>query len=424
MSVDLQHARILRDRNRHEDAVASLHSHLAKHPEDPEAFIELALNRSEIEGQLSLALEDAKRASGLLPGHSFPLALQANLLSRMDREKEALPLAEAALFQDPECVFSWRAKCIALCGLSRWKEAEDCARQALSLNSDDVTASNLLSHTLRLQNRLDESELETRRRLARDPENALSFANAGWAALQRGQGEQAEKHFQEALRLDPNLEFARNGLKEAYRARSAFYRAFLLYCFRLQGLQSKHRTLLMVGVFVSYKLLRGLAAHLNPLLVFPIAVAYYIFIFGSWLSTDLANLFLLRDPIARLSLDRREKVQCTVVGFLFLGGLVMAGIGLAKSHFPLLVLGGTCCAAALPATLCFTNPSLAGRVIFRTGTCLVLILGGLATWMSFFQPHLNPFKSAAGGPLSIAILLTVVMTWVSMIPSLKQSSAE
>jgi tetratricopeptide (TPR) repeat protein len=419
----LAHARILRDRRRHDEAVTYLHSHLAQHPEDPEAFIELALNRSEIDGQLGRALEDAKHATGLMPGHAFPLALQANLLSRMDREKEALPLAEAAVTHDPDLGFAWQSKCIALCGLSRWNEAEQCAREALKLSPDDIQASNLLSHALRLQNRLDESEAETRRRLARDPENAFSFANAGWAALQRGEGKQAEAHFLEALRLDPELEFARNGLKEAYRARSAFYRVFLQGSFRLQGLQSKYRTLLTIGLVMGFKVLRTIASQTQPVLLLPLFLIYYLFIFGSWLSPDLANLILLRDPIARFALDLREKVQSVVVSSLFLCGLPLAGIGMGSGLHSLTILGATFAATALPATLCFTNPSFLGRLVFRAGGLLVLSLGGLAAWLASRQPDLNPFKSDAGGVLSVTISLTVILTWVSMIPSLKKSRA-
>ena len=200
MSNELTHAQLLRERGRHDEAVAALHSHLAHSPEDPQAFIELALNRMEIDGQLKLALEDARGATGLVPGHPFPLSLQARILVRLEREKEALALAESALSLDPEFTHAWVSKCLALIGQSRWKEAEDCARTALSLDADDESASNLLAHVLRMQNRLEESDEEAKRRLALNPENAFSFTNAGWAALQRGDVKGAEAHFKEALR--------------------------------------------------------------------------------------------------------------------------------------------------------------------------------------------------------------------------------
>ncbi len=45
--------------------------------------------------------------------------------------------------------------------------------------------------------------------LANDPENALTHANQGWALLHRGDHERALEHFREALRIDPELEWAR-----------------------------------------------------------------------------------------------------------------------------------------------------------------------------------------------------------------------
>ncbi len=179
MIGDLQRATLLRERGRNEEAVAFLLTHLAHHPEDPWAFIELALNRSEIPGQLKQSLEDARTATGLMPEEPFPLSLQSRILSDLDREKEAIELAESAIALDPEFEHAWNSKCMALIGLSRWKEAEQCARTALELDPDDETASNFLAHTLRLQNRLDESEEESNRRLAQNPENAFSFATAG-----------------------------------------------------------------------------------------------------------------------------------------------------------------------------------------------------------------------------------------------------
>ncbi|MDB6078701.1 MAG: hypothetical protein JWO82_2448, partial [Akkermansiaceae bacterium] len=161
MSEAFSRAQMLRHHHRHEEAVALLLSHLAHFPEDPAAFVELALNRMEIPGAKKLALEDAQRATGLMPGNPFPIALQSQILSFLHREKEALPLAEAAVAIDPEDSYSWNAKTLALCGLQEWKRAEESARQALALDSDDETASNLLAHVLRMQNRLDESEGET-----------------------------------------------------------------------------------------------------------------------------------------------------------------------------------------------------------------------------------------------------------------------
>lgn len=418
MSSSLTRAQQLRDFRRHEEAVALLHAHLAQNPDDPSAFLELAMNRMEIEGAKPLALEDARRATGLLPGHSFPLALQSRILSSLDREKEALPLADSAIAIDPEDPYSWNSKALALCGLHRWNDAEQSARQALALDPDDETASNLLAHTLRLQKKLNESESESRRRLARDPENAFSFANSGWAALQRGQVKEAEDFFKEALRLDPSMSYAKEGLKESFRARSAFYRLFLRWVFFIQQFSQKNRMFIIIALLFGFKIVKGLAAAVHPLLVIPVVILYYAFLFGTWLSNGLANFLILKDPVARMSLDSGEKVEGVAVGTLFLGGLLVFIGGMAAGMMPVAVAGGAMMVAAIPVTLIFTNESIPGRFIF--GACTLAILGLGAHVALDVAAHANQKvgMGESASSLSYAILIAFGTTWLSMVPSL------
>jgi tetratricopeptide (TPR) repeat protein len=423
MTHSLTRAQQLRDLHRHEEAVALLHSHLAQNPEDPSAFLELAINRMEIEGAKTLALEDARRATGLLPGESFPLALQSRILSSLDREKEALPLAESAIALDPEEPYSWNSKSLALCGLHRWSDAEQSARQALALNPDDETASNLLAHTLRLQKKLNESESESRRRLARNPENAFSFANSGWAALQRGQVKDAENLFREALRIDPAMNYAKEGLKESFRARSAFYRLFLRWVFFIQQFSQKNRMAIIIGLIFGFKIVKALAAAVHPVLVIPVVILYYAFLFGTWLSNGLASFLILKDPVARMSLDRGEKLEGIAVGTLFLGGLLVFVVGMVLSLMPVAVAGGVMMVAAIPASLIFTNEAIMGRFVFAT--CSLAILGLGAHVAIDLAGHANQKvgMGESASSLGYAILIAFGTTWLSMVPSLHKRNS-
>lgn len=420
MSSDLQRASLLRERGRHEEAVAFLLTHLAQHPEDPWVFIELALNRSEIPGQINQALEDVRTATGLMPAEAFPLSLQSRILTDLDRDKEALSLAESALALDPEFEHAWNSKCLALIGLSRWKDAEQCARTALALDADDETASNLLAHTLRLQNRLDESEEESNRRLARNPDNAFSFASAGWAALQRGDVPGAEAKFKEALRIEPDMEYAREGLKHSYRARSAFFRLFLKWMFFVQRFSENHRTLLIISLVVGFNIMKRVASAIHPLLVVPVVVVYYTFLFGSFLSNGLANFFMLKDPVARLSLDRSEKAEGIAVGILVFGGLLGLIAGFTIPLYPLAAIGGTMLATALPASMLFTNPSTKGKAVFGLITLASLATGAVMAFDISTHPGREMLGGLAGTCLTIIIVLCAGSTWLSMAPSLRE----
>ncbi|RYD20085.1 MAG: tetratricopeptide repeat protein [Verrucomicrobiaceae bacterium] len=422
MSPDYTRAQLLRERGRHEEAVATLLSHLAHFPEDPRAFLELAINRMELDGQLQLALEDARTATGLMPGSAYPLSLQSRILSQLQRPKEALPMAESALALDPEFGHAWNSKAIALIGLSRWKEAEECTRAALELDADDEGASNLLAHTLRIQNRLDESEEESKRRLARNPENAFSFANAGWSALQRGDIKGAEGHFKESLRIDPNMEHARTGLKQSYRARSAFFRLFLKWSFFLQRFSENNRMAIIIGLVIGFKVLRTLAASVDPLLVIPVALVYFLFVFGSWLSDGIANFLLLRDPVARLSLDRGEKIEGGVIGILFFGGLVALVAGFSLGNHAVGIAGGVMMATTLPASMVFTNPSTLGRAVFGLISAGMLIAGTAMALDVAAHPGREIFQGTAGALFPLVALLGAGSTWLGMIPKLRRNT--
>jgi tetratricopeptide (TPR) repeat protein len=424
MSDSFNRARLLRDRSRHEEAVAMLLAHLAQQPEDPLAFAELAMNRMEIPGQMNQALADARTLAGLMPGEAFVLALQARILCRLDRYKEALSLSDSALALDPESDSAWNAKCLALIGLSRWPEAEECARAALALDADDEIASNLLAHVLRMQNRLAESEGESQRRLARDPENAFSFANAGWAALQRGDIAAAESHFRESLRIDPEMEYAKEGLKQAYRARSGFFRVFLKWSFFMQRFSEGNRMAIIIGLIVGFKLLKALAASVHPLWVIPVAVVYYLFVFGSWISNGIAHFLLLRDPVARLSLDRAEKIEGAAIGALFFGGLAALTAGFGFKIYPLAVAGGVLMITTLPATMVFTNPSRKGQIVFAAISLAILGLGVVMAVDVANHPGRQILEGTAAACSSWVILLGVGSTWLTMLPMMRRSTPE
>jgi len=423
MSSTIDRARLLREHRRHEEAVAALHQYISGEPDDAQAHVELALNRLEMPGQRALALDDVRRAVALEPDNAFFQALHAQVLSQLDQHGAALPIADQSIAMDPENDYAWYVKAVALTGLSRWKEAEDALRQSLELDPDDVSASNLLSHVLRMQNRLDESERETSRRLARDPENAFSLANAGWAALQRHKPAEAENLFRESLRIDPELDYAREGLKESFRARSAFYRLFLRWAFFMQQFSEKNQFWIIIGIVFAFRMIRKAAVAIHPALLIPLFFLFYVFIFGTWLSTGIANLMILRDPSARLSLDRREKLEGIIVGGGFVVGF-LSGIAGFPAEMPLLTLAGAVMMlGAIPCSMVLGNVSRLGRVVFGIGTLLVYLLG--AAGMGFFiKTPGATLMDGGGAALAGPLIATAILSWLGMVKALRKPETE
>ena len=95
--------------------------------------------------------------------------------------------------------------------------------------------------------RKDEADHTLGSALANDPENALTHANQGWAFLHRGDHERALEHFREALRIDPELDWARIGIVEALKARYLIYRFMLRFFLWMSRKGTAARWVILLG---------------------------------------------------------------------------------------------------------------------------------------------------------------------------------
>ncbi|MBK1827265.1 tetratricopeptide repeat protein [Haloferula rosea] len=423
MSSGLDHARILRERRRYEEAIAAARQYLSQQPDDYQGYLELALCYYEQSGSLQDALDAIDRAISLNPIHPGLHAIRSGILHGLDRFKDALAAADKAIALDPEFAPAWFYRGNAQCGLRLLTDAEESANKALELDPDLQSASNLLSMILRMQQRFDEAEVNISRHLERDPEDPWTFATAGWTALNRGDQDKAQELFREALRLNPEMEHARLGLREAYKARSPVYRLFLKWCFFLQRYSEKNQWLIIIGIYLGYRFGVVLLQTLHPLAAVPLIAGYLLFAFGGWLASGLGNFLLLKDPLARLTLNQREKLDGLTVGGFFFGGLAVLVVG--ALFFPLHVtfLGMALMGAAIPASLIFGEVSALGQKIFIAVT-LAVVTCAIASQFQLAPPGSDSVFNATGGKLMTFVILAVVGTsWLGMIPSLRKSES-
>lgn len=425
MNTLLDQARFYRERNRYEEAIATLRQHLAADPDDFRGHFELALTRLDQGGNAKAGVEDIQRAIALEPDSALAHAVHSALLTQLDREADALKAADQAIALDTELAFAWLCRGSALLGLHKLPEAEQSARQSLALDPDQASASNLLSTILRLQRRFDEAEVEIDRHLARDPENAWTFATSGWTALHQGQRKKAEELFRESLRLNPELEHARLGLREAYKARSLIYRLFLKWSFFLQSYSEKNQWLIIIGLYIAYRFGRAALAAIHPLAAVPLIVAYILFCFGAWLANGLGHFLLLKDPLARLTLSPSEKRDGLLVGSLFFGGMIILIAGVTVLPIGFAFLGGALMAAAVPGGLVFNNPSSKGRLLFGAIT-LITITCGILLCHSMRGKSMGEelFDQNSSTIFTLALVLIMATTWIGGIRSLRQARPE
>lgn len=398
-----QRADILFDQGRYPEAEKHFREALFHEPNDPEllarlAVCELAQDRPEP------ALATLDRAVGVEPEFAHLHALRAYALAELARFTEAFRATEQALALDPSSDDAFAAQAVIHLRQQKWDRAEGAARAALALNPDHAGAANSLAHALRLQGRLAESGEHIATMLAQDPEDADTHAAAGWIALQRGERVDAERHLLEALRLDPTNESAREGLKEAFRARAFFYRAYLKYCFFLQRFTTGRQWVFFIGLILVVKFSALVLGPLAALVIVP----YLVFVLWLHVARPVGNLRLLFDRVARHALTRNEAVEAVVSGgAVVIGGLLLvgavAGMGEAAAF-----AGITCLGAAFPLAYVFTNRS-AGRWFFA-GVAALIVIAGVLTVVEVLTGAEIPGQNALIGTAALALILT---TWVS-----------
>lgn len=412
-SQQLQQARILRERHRYPESEAMLLTYLASNPDDAEAHCELALTRMSMEKRDKDALESIETAIGLHPDSAWMQAVRSFVLSNLEKYDKAFKAANEAIAVDPMCELAWVAKARSLGGKEKWKDAEAAVRKALELDPDDAQANNLLSLYLRVQGKTEEATHFTDIQLSQNAEDPFALANAGWTKLHQSKYKEAEQMFLDALRLDPEQEYARQGLRETYKTRSLFYRMYLKWALFMQRFEGKSQTIIVIGLFLGYKLGSAVLDKIHPGLAIVLSLVYMIFMFWVWLASGFGHFLLLVDRKARMSLNRNEKLDGILVGGVFVTGLgfMLAGLHPALPSFTF--MGIATIVAAIPLSLVALNKKLIGRVLFGSFGALAIFFG---VW-----DLLSVYIGGGGmtGFFVLSILISFISTWLAMIPGVR-----
>jgi tetratricopeptide (TPR) repeat protein len=403
-----QRASILIDQSRYEDAAAMLAEALAVDPENAYALYLLAVCQMNIPAKTTEAVETINRAMALDGSNSSFFALRSLIHHDLDEKERALTDAEQAVAIDPENAFAHIAHGNAFLGMEKWAKAEAALRAALAIDPDNTNAGNLLAMALRHQNRMNETTEHIDQLLAKDPNDGLSHANAGWVALERHDLDKAKFHFLEALRIDPNLEYARRGILETFKAKSPPYRWYLDYCLKMAKLSPGARFGIIIGLYFAVRLMRTVFTG-NLAVIGSVAVLLYmIFALWSWVAKGVGNLFLLFNDFARRALKAEEKTEAVLVG-----GNVIAGVLICIAAFgfrvtPLLFLGPSLIGAAFPFSMVFGNNNRLGKPLYASLGGLIMCGGTLSFLLNYF-PIQNVNPGAIG---SATIMIAVVVTWL------------
>lgn len=315
MDTHFSRAMILFDQGRHELAEKELRQCLAADPDNAMAHALLAHCLAKIK-QYTEATFEARRAIELGPDGAFNHYTLASVLHDRDHLEEAAEsIAEAIRLNPEDPDFYWLLGAIRY-DQRDWTAALEGAEEGLRFDPEHVNCNNLRAIALVKLGRKAEAGITIEAALARDPDNAYTHANQGWTLLEKGDPQKAMEHFREALRINPELEWARQGIVEALKARHLIYYYMLRYFLWMQKLSQKGQWAIVIGGVVGVNVLTRLAES-HPVLqpaVWPIQIAYMAFAILTWTADPLFNLVLRTNRFGRLALSRQQIVASNWIG--------------------------------------------------------------------------------------------------------------
>ena len=330
MNANLQRALLLFDQSRHSMAEAELRQALSADPHESFAHALLGLCLAKRE-QFNEATQEAQQAIHLAPDSAFAHYALASILHDRDRNTEALTAVNEALRLDPSESNFFALLAGIQISEKQWTQALAAAEQGLQLDSEHVACTNLRAIALVNLGRKEEAGVTIAAALAKDPDNSITHANQGWTLLQQGKAKEALEHFREALRLDPENEWARQGIVEALKARHFIYAIMLRYFFWMSRLSQRAQWGVILAGYFGNRLL-GSVADANPTLapwLLPLRILYVIFVLLTWTAVPIFNLMLRLNRFGRLALSREQVVASNWIG----GCLLLALLALAGCLF-------------------------------------------------------------------------------------------
>jgi tetratricopeptide (TPR) repeat protein len=374
MNPHLARADVLLNQSRYDLAQKEILQALSDQPDSPIAHAMLSICLHALK-QYAKAVDHARQAITYdpeMPMGYFALALG---LSGERKYKEAEEAVRTAIDRE-----SYDAQFWALLGeiqfnQKKWKEALESVDTGLSFDAENTACRNIRTFTLSKLGRNEEAIRTAEGVLADDPENAESHVSAGWAALHQSDTQKALHHFREALRIDPELEGAREGMLLALKAQHRLYRWMLQYSLWMSKKAAKHQFIFILAIFLLIRFGRQLADKSPGLsmVIWPLVIVAVLFTLSTWLADPIFNLLLLANRFGRHALSREQKWCAILVGLTVLIGLSLVALYFATNDSMNLALAASFGMVGVGITSVFQF-SLRWPRLIASGVLLVAIV--------------------------------------------------
>jgi tetratricopeptide (TPR) repeat protein len=414
MNPQLQRGLLLFQQGRHPLAETEFRQALAQDPDDAHAHALLALCLCHQE-KFDPAMQEAQQAIHLAPDFAFAHYALAWVLDERRRYGEALGVLKEAIRLEPQEPDYRALEAQINLNLRQWQPALAAAEAGLQFDPDHVGCTNLRAMALVKLGRKSEAGAALDTALARNPDDAASHANRGWSYLEQSDPRKALEHFQEALRLDPENEWARGGLVEALKARYLIYSLMLKWFLWMSKLSSTAQWGVIIGGYFLMRLL-GRTANENPALapwLLPVQVLYFGFVVLTWTAGPLFNLLLRVNRFGRLVLSAEERTASNWFGLcaaLALAALLLGLVGVwSDAMFQAALVFGLLLLPVSAVFRCAKGWPRTAMALLTLGIAGLGLAGASLTFVAAAAEHPGDFQRAAMG-LTGLFLLSVFLS--------------
>ena len=389
-TILLERAQLLLDQGRHRDARTNVTQALERDPQNDYALSLLGrcfyANKQYEEG-----ISVIREAIALEPLESFYFYLLAFGEYQMGRAAPAQDNLKRALQLNPYHSEYYGLLAYVLLYIRAFEQALEKANEGLAIDGDNITCLNARSVALNKLKRTDDALQTMQTALAQDPDNEMTHATVGWNLLEKGQHREASKHFLEALRLEPNYETARSGLKESLKSKIPPYKWLLQYSFWVQNKGKRLGTILPIALYILFRILIGLSAGANQTsLAWALGGVYLLLVVTTWTINSIANFFLLFDEAGKYALTTSEKWTAITVVATLITGLALLATAVFTSLFTgtiyevgSVMAGIVCVSLALPLSSIRYPFSLREIKGWREWYTVLLVTTGVASLLLF-----------------------------------------
>lgn len=391
--LSLQRVELLLQQERYEDAEAILQDLFRNDPTDALVLSLLAEVKLQVE-DLPAAHHYADQSMAIAPNNPRLHHLKARILVHENRLNEAFGFVQEAIQLDPEDADYFALNALVLLHQKKFQEALDAADEALELDAENLLALNMRTTALQKLNRKEDAFITIEGALKEDPNNSFTHSNYGWNLLESGDHKKALEHFRQALQNDPGNVYAQQGMVEAIKAANPLYRLFLKYSFFMTNLTSKYQWGVIIGFYVGFRLLRGLASSneaLRPYLI-PLIILLSLVAFSTWIITPVSNLLFRLHPYGKYMLNKQETKSANLVGLSLLLAVIGFVVYLFANQPGWVVLGFLGFTLTIPLGNMYATSK--NKLVLQWYPAAMAVVGALAVIESFRTEEL--FSMYAG----------------------------